>query len=208
VLGIGMFQDSFRGLADIVLPATSYLERDGTTVNLEGRLQRQRRAVLAPVPDMLAWLAKLAERFDVELSPHASVVFDEVSAKCFGGIRFGAVGERAALPPRAERTKPTQAQPRKPAGSGLRLIAYRPLFTGVAVERTPELEFQRPELEVQMAPADAAKRRIANGQLVTVSSNGTSIQLRARLARDLAAGAVRIAREHAEGLHPTVEVKA
>src|SRR5207253_2967464 len=70
VLGIGMFADSFAGLADLVLPGTSYLERDGTTVNLEGRLQRQRRAVIAPCPDELAWIAKLAERFGVELSPH------------------------------------------------------------------------------------------------------------------------------------------
>ena len=51
MIGIGMFEESFRELADLVLPGTSYLERDGTTVNLEGRLQRQRRAVLAPVPD-------------------------------------------------------------------------------------------------------------------------------------------------------------
>ena len=29
VLGIGMFEDSFRGIADLVLPGTSYLERDG-----------------------------------------------------------------------------------------------------------------------------------------------------------------------------------
>ncbi len=103
VLGIGMFQDSFRGLADLVLPATSYLERDGTTINLEGRLQRQRRAVMAPHPDLLAVLAKLAERFDVELSPHASTVFDEVSAKCFGAISFAEVGERASLPAPVER---------------------------------------------------------------------------------------------------------
>jgi NADH dehydrogenase/NADH:ubiquinone oxidoreductase subunit G len=40
VIGIGMFQESFRGIADLVLPGTSYLERDGTTINLEGRLQR------------------------------------------------------------------------------------------------------------------------------------------------------------------------
>ena len=103
VIGIGMFEDSFRGIADLVLPGTSYLERDGTTVNLEGRLQRQRRAVLAPTPDVVAWIAKLAERFDVELSPHASVVFDEVAANCFGGITFGDVGEQAELPPRAEK---------------------------------------------------------------------------------------------------------
>ena len=61
VIGIGMFEESFRGLADLVLPWTSYLERDGTTINLEGRLQRQRRAVLAPCPDVLAWISKLAD---------------------------------------------------------------------------------------------------------------------------------------------------
>jgi anaerobic selenocysteine-containing dehydrogenase len=90
---------------------------------------------------------------------------------------------------------------------GLRLVAYRPLFSGVAVERTPELQFQRPDAEVFLSPDDARARGIRNGQTVTVSSNGTSLELRARIARDLAAGAVRIAREHAGDLHPTVEVR-
>ena len=53
-------------------PGTSYLERDGTYVNLEGRLQRLRRTVIPPAPDELAWIAKLAERFGVELSPYPS----------------------------------------------------------------------------------------------------------------------------------------
>ena len=100
VIGIGLFEDSFRGLADLVLPGTSYLERDGTTVNLEGRLQRQRRAVLAPCPDELAWISTLAARFGVTLSPHAALVFDEVSAACFGGIalRRRRRAHRAAAP--------------------------------------------------------------------------------------------------------------
>src|SRR5205807_7135993 len=103
VIGIGMFEESFRDLADLVLPGTSYLERDGTTINLEGRLQRQRRTVLAPVPDPLAWIAKLAERFGVELSPYAPVVFDEVAAKCFGGITYASIPETAELPERPAR---------------------------------------------------------------------------------------------------------
>ena len=86
VIGIGMFEGSFRGLCDLVLPGTSYLERDGTTVNLEGRLQRQRRAVIAACPDELAWISRLGERFGVEISPYASILFDEVSATCYGGI--------------------------------------------------------------------------------------------------------------------------
>jgi NADH dehydrogenase/NADH:ubiquinone oxidoreductase subunit G len=208
VIGIGMFEDSFRGLADLVLPGTSYLERDGTTINLEGRLQRQRRAVLAPVPDVLAWVSKLAERFDVALSPHAAVVFEEISERCFGGISFGEVGERATLPPRAEHAAEGSDQVVLPSGKGLRLIAYRPLFSGAAVDRTPELQFQRPAGEVQLSREDASERQIRNGQTVTVSSNGTSVELRARIARDLAAGTVRVAREDAGDLHANVEVTA
>ena len=37
-----------------------------------------RRAVIPPGPDELAWLAKLAERFDVELSPYPAQVFEEI----------------------------------------------------------------------------------------------------------------------------------
>jgi NADH dehydrogenase/NADH:ubiquinone oxidoreductase subunit G len=211
VIGIGMFAESFDGLADLVLPATSYLERDGTTINLEGRLQRQRRAVLAPCPDELAWIAKLAARFDVELSAHASGVFDEVSAKCFGGIAFGDVGEQTELPPPGEprsepaaSTTPTEAA----AVDGLRLVAFKPLFSGAAVDRTPELQFQRPAAEVSIARADAAARGIRGGQTVTVRSNGTSVSLRARIADDLRAGSIRIARDHAANLHAIVEVHA
>jgi NADH dehydrogenase/NADH:ubiquinone oxidoreductase subunit G len=211
VVGIGMFEESFRGLADLVIPGTSYLERDGTTINLEGRLQRQRRAALAPVPDALAWISKLAERFGVDVSPHASIVFDEISERCFGGISFGEIGEQADLPPRPERPTdrrtPTSVDSAQ-SSTGLRLVAYRPLFSGAAVERTRELAFQAPDAEVQISAADAKARGIRNGQAVSVSSNGTSIELRARIARDLSDGAVRIPRERAGDLHPAVEVTA
>jgi NADH dehydrogenase/NADH:ubiquinone oxidoreductase subunit G len=207
VLGIGMFEDSFRGIADLVLPGTGYLERDGTTVNLEGRLQRQRRAVIAPVPDVTMWISKLAERFELEVSPHVSVLFDEVAAKCFGGIAFGDVGERAELPPRAEPLADShEPGSRSEPGSGLRLVAYRPLFSGAAVERTPELDFQKPNAEIQLSREDAKTRGIKNGRTVTVSSNGTSVELRAQIARDLQAGVVRVPRDHAGELHATVEI--
>ena len=49
-------------------------------------------------------------------------------------------------------------------GDGLRLVAYRPLFSGAAVERTPELEFQRPDAEIELSREDANARGLKNGQ--------------------------------------------
>jgi NADH-quinone oxidoreductase subunit G len=207
VLVISMFHGLAAGWADLVLPGTSYLERDGTYVNLEGRIQRLRRAVIPPAPDELAWISQLAERFGVTVSPYPSAVFDEVSAVAFGGIPFGVVGERAELPP------PTEVEDRglipkgsDPSTAGLRLVRYRPLFSGPAVERTPELQFQRPQAEVELSAEDAHARGIRPGDDVTVRSNGTSVTLRARLSRDLRAGVVRIADEHAGDLQPSVEL--
>jgi NADH-quinone oxidoreductase subunit G len=207
VITISMFQGLAAGWADLVLPGTSYLERDGTYVNLEGRIQRLRRAVIPPAPDELAWIAKLAERFGVELSPHPSAVFAEVSAIAFGGIPFGEVGEFARLPQPTETAVETEPspEPERPEGA-LRLVRYRPLFSGPAVERIPELQFQRPGAEVALSRQDAAARGIADGDEVTVRSNGTSVTLRARVERELRAGVVRIAEEHAGDLQPSVEV--
>ena len=216
VIAITMFQGLALGWADLVLPGTSYLERDGSYVNLEGRVQRLRRTVIPPVPDELAWIAKLAERFGVEISPYPSIVFEEVSARCFGGIPFGAVGERAPLPERVAyvRPEPASSAPIPPTGpepdehflGTLRLQRYRPLFSGPAVERVPELQFQRPPAEIELAWDDAQRRQIGTGDQVDVRSNGTSIALRARVSRALGAGTARIADEHAGELHRDVEV--
>jgi NADH-quinone oxidoreductase subunit G len=206
VLVISMFHGLAAGWADLVLPGTSYLERDGTYVNLEGRIQRLRRAVIPPAPDELAWISKLAERFGVEISPYPAAVFAEVSAIAFGGIPFGEVGERAALPPATGSPVPSEAPAEPSRQRGLRLVRYRALFSGPAVERIPELQFQRPQPEVELSREDARKRKIASGDEVTVSSNGTSVTLRARLNRELHAGVVRIAEEHAGDLQASVEI--
>ena len=216
VLAITMFQGLAVGWADLVLPGTSYLERDGSFVNLEGRVQRLRRAVIPPVPDELAWISKLAERFDVEVSPHPAAVFEELADRLYGGMAFGEVGERARLPERtpyeAPEPAPPAPAPATPAPGGehflgnLRLQRYRPLFSGPAVERVRELAFQRPPAEVELAHADAERRSIANGDPVTVRSNGTSVALRARVSRALPEGTARIAEEHAADLHRDVEV--
>ena len=209
---LSMFGGLSAGWADLVLPGTSYLERDGTFVNLEGRLQRLRRTVTPPCPDELEWIAELAARFDVDVAPYAAAVFAEVSERVYGGLAFGEVGERAPLRgyPEAQEHVAREALP-EPRGkprrrSEVRLVAYKPLFSGAAVERVTELQFQRPQPELELSPEDAQRRKIATGDLVTVGSNGSAITLPARVNRHLRAGIARVALEHANGLQGIVEL--
>src|SRR3954449_2263901 len=75
---ISMYGGLAAGWADLILPGTGYLERDGTFVKLEGRLQRLRRTVEPPCPDELEWISQLAARFDVDVAPYPAAVFAEV----------------------------------------------------------------------------------------------------------------------------------
>jgi len=122
-----------------------------------------------------------------------------VEAKNTWNIRMPRAPEGAVVAPAA-----AARETRK--GSGLQLVRYRPLFSGAAVERVSELQFQRPAAEIELAADDARERGIAAGEPVRVSSNGTSHELRARINRRLRPGAARVAVEHAEGLEEHVEV--
>jgi anaerobic selenocysteine-containing dehydrogenase len=196
VLATTMFTGDHTLWAHVVVPGTSYLERDGTTVNLEGRVQRQRRAVDPPFPDELEFLARVGNELGIPIAPWAGEATP---------------AERAELPPRAsldlapEVSVPAAA--RNGAGPGLELLTYRALFSGPAVERVDALQFQRPHAEVELAAADAETLGVATGDRVTVGANGTSRELTARVNRRLLAGIVRIAEEHALGLDGHVEVR-
>ena len=96
-----------------------------------------------------------------------------------------------------------------PAGSDerLALVTYESLFSGLSVERTPALAFQRAEAEVELARADALAGGISTGDTVAVSSNGSTTELRARINQRLKTGVVRIPADHARGLGQRVEVR-
>jgi NADH-quinone oxidoreductase subunit G len=195
VLSFAMFQSAVTSWSHVVFPGTSYLEREGTVVNLESRPQRLRRAVAPPGPDELELLARLGERLGAAVDPWAAPSAED----------------RAELPPgdpNAWSQPDPDAPAARPAAPGLGLVRYRALFSGPAIERIPELQFQRPSAEVELAHEDAETRGIATGDQVAVSSNGTSRELRARVNRRLRAGVVRIAAEHAEGLADHVQVTA
>jgi anaerobic selenocysteine-containing dehydrogenase len=151
----------------------------------------------------------------VGLAPYAAGVFAELGTRLFRDLSLDDIGVRAALPARQAFEAPAPAIPQTlatPAPAGdhfvgeLRLHRYRALFSGPAVERVPELRFQRPVREIELSGADAGRRGIASGDTVLVRSNGTSVELRARVNRKLIEGVARITDEHAGDLHAAVEV--
>ena len=124
------------------------------------------------------------------------------SARSASGRRCAAIPTRRST----SRARPCRSREQKAKRGEIRLVAYKPLFSGAAVERVTELQFQRPQPELELSADDARRRKIATGDLVTVGSNGSAITLPARVNRRLRAGIARVALEHAEGLGGIVEV--
>ena len=181
VIAITMFHSLAVGWADLVLPGTAALEREGTTMNLEGRVQRLRRAVTPPVPDELAWLARLAERFGVDLSPHASVVFDDLADHIYRGLDLEALGERAPLPPRTPYDGPgagDDAEPRA-AARGRR----RALRRDAPAAALPAALLGAAGRARRRAPVPAAGRRGRRCRRPTPTGAGSRPATRCRSAR-------------------------
>ena len=208
-----MFHELAGGWADLILPATAALERDGTSMNLEGRVQRVRRAVLPPCPDELAWISKLAARFDVELP-----------AACGGRVRRAGRARSSAtshsrtsgstrrFPARHAYVAPDPATTPAPTPTRhrqrLRLQRYRPLFSGPAVERVPELGFQRPHPRGR-AVRCRGRRSLAASRAVTPSSSARtarSVELRARVTGSSSRESYAWPRSTPATCHPEVEV--
>lgn len=80
-------------LADVVLPAASFAETDGTFINTERRVQRVRKAVEPPGQAKEDWriLAELATRMGFPMQyDHPAQVWDEMAAHTpiFAGISY------------------------------------------------------------------------------------------------------------------------
>ena len=206
---ISMFELEDGWNPDLLLPGTSYLERDGTFVNLEGRLQRLRRTATPPCPDELEWIAELAARFDVDVAPYAAAVFGEVSEKVYGGLAFGEVGEHAAAACRSGGRRRRAGSRREGSGAGPGRGSPRRVQAALlGRRRRARLRAAVPAAAtgVELSAEDATWRGIETGDLVTVGTNGAAVTLTARVNRRLRKGIARVALEHANGLSGVVEL--
>jgi NADH-quinone oxidoreductase subunit G len=206
VVAFSTFQDESTALADVVFPAESHAEKEGTVTHPDGRVQRLRAGVPHPGDVRMGWevLVELAaalgdelgldtgpmvlERLAGEVPFYAGLTHEEIGAL---GVRWQQRDAAGALPsppgelPEAPALEPAGA----PGDSRLRLGTYRDLWAGGVAERNPALRFLEPRQTLELAPADAERLGVENGQPVRVSSNGHALEATAAVRARVSEGA-------------------
>jgi NADH-quinone oxidoreductase subunit G len=199
VLSVSMFEDVSTRQADVVFPAESYAEKEGTVTHPDGRLQRLRPGTpppgsVRPMWEVLAELsALLGEETGIESAPDAlTAIASEVPF--YAGLTHEEIGgtgirwqERSAAGsfPRieAERASISGWLSASDGNGGaeeprIQVGTYRDLWAAEVTDRSPALRFLAPKQAVELAPADADRLGLGSGDEVDVRSNGTSVRAR------------------------------
>ena len=189
--------------ADVIFPAESYAEKEGTVTHPDGRLQRVRQAIGRPGEVRAGWavLAELCERLGAGLDlPAAPAVTAELAgaAGIYEGITLEEIGgggvrwqERDAASKLPEAELPEgEPEPPPELPEGMRLGAAPSLWEGEVTRHSPALRFLTPQPRAELAPADAERLGVGPGDEVVVSSNGTSVRAAAALRSGVQPGSI------------------
>ncbi|MGH2842254.1 MAG: NADH-quinone oxidoreductase subunit NuoG, partial [Solirubrobacteraceae bacterium] len=169
--------ESLAAHADVIFPAESSAEKEGTVVHPDGRLQRLRVAIHHPGQVRAGWqvlaelcraigldtgvlTAGMAFRGLVDAVPfYSGLTLEQIGGR---GLRWPQTGAALAMPagevaaPSTPVASEPPAEADRSAGNGrLRLGTYRPIWAGSEVELSPALAFTIAEQLVELAPQDA-----------------------------------------------------
>jgi anaerobic selenocysteine-containing dehydrogenase len=182
--------------AHVILPATATLEKEGSTTNLEGRVQRLRPALPPPagvIPE-LSFLGELGRQLDTPLPEHAPAVHRRLAAAepaRFSGWETTVAPAAPGRTGKATAVKTRRPAKPRPASDALLIVAYRPLVSGPAAERAERLRFLQAD-EIVLAHADAERLGLSDGQRVIVTHEGGSARGPLRISRTQQTGAIRV----------------
>jgi len=218
-----VFMTETAELADVVLPARSFAEKDGTFTNTERRVQRVRQAVQPPGQARQDWdiLCDIARRMGYEMDyPNASAIQDEIAelTPIYGGItydRLDGVGLQWPCPDKdhpgtkylhegefsrgkgkfhAVTFLPPQEMPDQEYP--LVLTTGRMLehwHTGTMTRRCEVLDDLVPHGALEINPHDAESLGVTDGETVAVRSRRGRVEVPAKVTGKIAAGTVFLA---------------
>ena len=209
--------DGIREHADVVFPAESHAEKEGTVVHPDGRIQRLRIAIAHPDQVRAGWsvIAELARTLGHDLGVATSAsVFEQIveAVPFYAGVTLDALAGRGVRWPELRPADPTLNGYKAPAGlpaelrpgdpdftapapmdGTLRLGVHRPIWASPDVEVSPALKFQIARQHAELSPEDARRLGIATGDTVRVAANGTAVQATAAVRSGVPPGTVFLA---------------
>jgi NADH-quinone oxidoreductase subunit G len=217
--------------ANVVFPADTYAEKDGTVVHPDGRLQRLRTAIAHPAAVRAGWwvIAEVAKRIGLETGVlTSSMVFKQLveAVPFYEGLTLEEIGGRgvrwqerdaaSAFPTVGDNFRVAKEIPHeaaRPCDNGaLRLGTYRPIWASPEVEISPALHYTVARQQAELSPEDARRLGIVTGETLEIAQNGTSLKARAAVRSGVPEGTIFLATgiqtDSANALtEPTVEVR-
>jgi NADH-quinone oxidoreductase chain G len=199
-----LFLTETARLADVVLPAASFAEADGTFTNMAGRVQRLHKALRPPagVKSHGQILVDLARAMGQEIGPMVALgryapqaVMEEIArlATPYEGLSYASLSDDGIqVTIEGETRRFTQVDFQPPAADAdypLALVTGQLLYDrGFPFIQSEIMRQFAPEPFVEINPADAKALRIADQDAVTVSSARDSLELKARVSDDVRPG--------------------
>lgn len=197
-------------LADVVFPAASFAEKDGTFTNTERRVQLVRKALDPPGQAKPDWeiVAEISNRMGYPMNyPSSKEIMEEIAelAPIYGGIRHDRLNKNGLQWPCWDKKHPGTAilhKDRFTRGRGkfhvvhdqppaeLPTSAYPILLTtgrilehwhtGSMSHRSRVLETLVPESRVEINPVDANRLGIVEGDVISLSSRRGGVQTKVK----------------------------
>lgn len=204
--------------ADVVLPAMSFAEKDGTFTNTERRVQRVRKAMAGPGESRLDWeiICDVSTRMGRLMKfESASAITDEIASisPIYGGISFERIDELGLQWPCPDKDHPGtkflhkegfsrgkgkfHAVEFKPAAEGVSkdfpflLSTGRQLYqfhTGTMTRKSAAIDQKSPVGYVEINTDDARELGIADGGQVEVSSKRGKVVAAAKVTGGICKG--------------------
>jgi NADH-quinone oxidoreductase chain G len=186
--------------ADVILPATSFAEKDGTFTNAERRIQRVRPGVSAPgeAKTDLAIFSLIAGRFGDQLSyTGPAAIFAELKQEAPGyeAVEFDKIGPQGVvwggenLKPAYKKLVPVEGS--KPLDARFQMVTGSALYhSGTLSTHAKGPLAAMPEPYIEFGAEDAAELTLKEGETVAVKGNGAELRLKVKLGKRLPKGVV------------------
>ncbi|MGB2936678.1 MAG: formate dehydrogenase subunit alpha [Phycisphaerae bacterium] len=223
-----IFLSETAQLADVVLPAAGFAEKDGTFTNTERRVQRVRKALDPPGEARPDWeiLCDLAQRMGCAMEyPDPSAIQDEIAplTPSYGGItyeRLESGGLQWPCPDRDHPGTPFLHKDRFARGLGkFHAVEFIPpkelpdkeypfllstgrilqhFHTGTMSRRSEVLDRLVSVGAIEIHPDDAARLGVSDSEAVRVASRRGEITIQARVTNRVAPGTLFLAFHYRE----------